>query len=953
MSNGTLTLTATVDTRQYTQGADTINKANSRMQSSAANAANAMSKANGQSGNSMDEVADKSAKGSGRIAAAFGVVAGVAQSVVTKAFNMVSDSISNAVSRVDTLNNFPKVLTNLGYSADESSQSIQRMADHLDGLPTTLNAMTAVTQRLAPISPSLSAATDTALALNDALLAGGASADVQSNAMEQLVQMMSAGKVDMQAWVSVNNAMPGQMNQVAKSILGASASTNDLYKAMKGGKVSTEQFAEAFIKLDKEGSDGLASFSAQAKDATGGISTSWANMKNGIVKGLADILNAIGASNIATVLGAVGKGFKSGLDIIAGAIPPVIDLIGKIVDWIHQFVDSITQTEGFQSFIQSVKNMAQPLMDMVGAIGNVVRQLFGFSNKSLEAGKSGTSFGDVLKRLSEVLNTAAKVIQNVSKWISQNSDVVAAGIVAMGTAFALFKIVGFIKSIGQAISSLKMLFGVLMANPIMLVVAAVAALVGGLIYFFTQTERGRQIWGQFTEWLKTTWETVSLFFKILWQEITKVFENAANGVRQVWKNVSDWFSHIWDGLSGAASKAWNAVTKVFTGAFKTIQGILKNIATVVGAIPVWIGQKLLDGINKVFSKIMDVLTGWYDNSSGFIHTALGGIIGFVSGVWNTLSRIVQTGIDFIRTIVVAVIDLISGDWQGAWSTISSFFSGIWNGIVAFFSPIINSIKNTISNVLNTIQGIWDSIWGAISGFVSGIWNSISSTVGGYINAVSSVIGSVLGAIQGVWNNVWSAVSGFVGNIWNGIVNAVKGGIGRVANVVGSIKDTVLGAVSGAGEWLYDTGRNIISGLIGGIKGAFEWLKNTITNLGHSVVEWAKGVLHIGSPSKVFRDEIGKWIPAGISVGIDKGMPSLREDLSADMNSLVKAYQPVSVVNQTAPIRPLSPVTSGYVPTSAPVSTSTKPTVTAPITVQTNDPMAAGMEAARIINFHFV
>ncbi len=87
---------------------------------------------------------------------------------------------------------------------------------------------------------------------------------------------------------------------------------------MQDGKVSTQEFADAFVKLDKDGANGMASFSQQARDATGGIQTGWANMKNAIVKGLADIINSIGASNISGVITAIGTVFKTSLDIIAG-----------------------------------------------------------------------------------------------------------------------------------------------------------------------------------------------------------------------------------------------------------------------------------------------------------------------------------------------------------------------------------------------------------------------------------------------------------------------------------------------------------------------------------------------------------------------------------------------------------------------------------------------------------
>ena len=135
--------------------------------------------------------------------------------------------------------------------------------------------------------------------------------------------------------------------------------------------------------------------------------------------------------------------------------------------------------------------------------------------------------------------------------------------------------------------------------------------------------------------------------------------------------------------------------------------------------------------------------------------------------------------------------------------------------------------------------------------------------------MSNTISTVLNAISGVWTSIWNRVGSFLGNIWHGITSAVSNGIQSVSNTVGRIRDTVLGAVSGAGGWLYDTGRQIISGLINGIGGAFQWVRNTISNLGSSLVGWAKGVLGIHSPSRIFRDEVGKWIPAGMAQGIDK------------------------------------------------------------------------------------
>lgn len=218
----------------------------------------------------------KSAKG---FSAAFGTVAGAAAAVTAKAMGVISSSLGSAISRVDTLNNFPRVMQSLGYAANESSAAISGLSDHLSPLPTRLDDMASAVQQLAPSSESLTQAKDRALAFNDALLAGGAAESAQANAMQQLTKVMSTGKMEMDSWMSIQEAMPGQLDQVAKSMLGQSSSASDLYKAMKSGKISVGDFADAIVELDQRGGDGFDSFYQQAQNATGGIKTSWPTLE--------------------------------------------------------------------------------------------------------------------------------------------------------------------------------------------------------------------------------------------------------------------------------------------------------------------------------------------------------------------------------------------------------------------------------------------------------------------------------------------------------------------------------------------------------------------------------------------------------------------------------------------------------------------------------------------------
>lgn len=228
--------------------------------------------------------------GSGFNSALAGAVGGAVATITAQAIDKIGQSIGAAVGRVDTMNNFPKVMENLGYSADDAEASIQAMSDGLQGLPTSLDQMAGVVQQLAPLTGGLDEATDLSLALNNALLAGGKSTDLQANAMEQYSQMLATGKVDMAAWRSMITAMPGQMSQLSEELLGTGASAFDLYDALQTGTLGFDDLNDAILNLNSEGTGEFASFADQAASATGGIETSATNLETAVTRGLAEII---------------------------------------------------------------------------------------------------------------------------------------------------------------------------------------------------------------------------------------------------------------------------------------------------------------------------------------------------------------------------------------------------------------------------------------------------------------------------------------------------------------------------------------------------------------------------------------------------------------------------------------------------------------------------------------
>ena len=171
--------------------------------------------------------------------------------------------------------------------------------------------------------------------LDTELLAGGQGSEVASRATEQFRQVLAKGKPELEDWRALTSAAPGQMDMLAKSMLGAEASANDLYYALGGGDqksydgphIAIDDLIDKIIELDEVGADGLASFRQQAEEATGGLQTSLENLSNAWTRGIADTFDTVGTDRVARVVedmkGAVRDGFAGFNDALEGALPAI------------------------------------------------------------------------------------------------------------------------------------------------------------------------------------------------------------------------------------------------------------------------------------------------------------------------------------------------------------------------------------------------------------------------------------------------------------------------------------------------------------------------------------------------------------------------------------------------------------------------------------------------------
>lgn len=263
--------------------------------------------------------------------AKMGAAFGAAAKVVESAMSAVSSCVGDAIKRFDTLRQFPKVMQQIGFSADDAGAATEKLTDGIQGLPTSLSEITANTQSLALLTSDLEEAADLSIALNDAFLASGASSEDAARGLQQYTQMLSTGTVDLESWRTLLETMGVALNDVAAEFgyTGQSAK-NDLYNALKGGEITFDEFNQTLMNLDQglsTANDSFVSFADRALTASEGIGTSLQNIRTAVVTGLANMVSSIDEAMQEADLGTLA----SGLNSLKGVVTDVFNTIGNVI----------------------------------------------------------------------------------------------------------------------------------------------------------------------------------------------------------------------------------------------------------------------------------------------------------------------------------------------------------------------------------------------------------------------------------------------------------------------------------------------------------------------------------------------------------------------------------------------------------------------------------------------
>ncbi|KAA6450946.1 phage tail protein [Bacillus swezeyi] len=599
------------------------------------------------------------------------------------------------------------------------------------------------------------------------------------------------------------------------------------------------------------------------------------------------------------------KNIGSGLIGIFTAFAPMSsDMLTGLVNLTAKFKEwgnSLSESQSFQAFIDYVRQNTPTVLSMIGELSKLVVNLaVGMAPLGSQLLQMVTNF---LKWANSMMEANPAIGQLIGYIITFGGLLRAT--TPLGIAFsALFTkedwVKGFknVKKIGEAIVWLGSMMGKVgkffLSNPILIAVAAIAAAAYLII---------------------TNWGPISEFFSNLWSGIQTVAVNT-------WNSITEFFSNTWTMISETASTIWGGISTFFanlwTGITTTAQTAWSNFMAIVQ--PIWAGIVAIFGptfnvIVTTLSNIWNTISSTVSSVWGAIKTTLVGIVTAIvdgvknhfsiltntlSGIWNGLSDIAKGAWELIKNVILGpillVIDLIQGDFKGMsshlkqiWQNISNAGKKIWNGIKTVISSYVKGLVDFVKNSWNTAKSVTSSIFNGIASIAKSIWNGIKSlvttVVKGVLNVIkttwntiksvtSTVFNAVKSVISTVWNTVKSVVTGAAKAVWTTVKNNFNNMKKSVSTVMTKVKDTIKNLWNNAVKFLkgidlLQIGKNIIQGLINGIGSMAGAVWKKVGDIANGIKSKITGLLGIHSPSRWMRDNIGKMIPAGVAVGIDK------------------------------------------------------------------------------------
>lgn len=855
------------------------------------------------------------------LASAFGLVA-----LASKAFSLVKDSVGGAIKRIDTLNNSTRAFENMGFTVKETKSAMKGLEKGIQGLPTALDEAVSGLQLMTASTQDIGKSQKIFNAVNDSILGFGGNTEMVNNAVLQMSQAFANGKMDAETWNSMMNSQMGPtLNAMAKEM---GITTGELKSGLSEGAISVDQFQEALIKLDKEGGGGLKSLQKIAKDSTSGIGTSFQNMKTAIVRGTANVIKAFDAflkevtgSNIAEVLNTVGTKAENGFKKLEGVfktITPYAKVLFTVLKPLLPLIKGVLA--GFLAYgslvtVISVISKLQSVLAVFFATAAanpfvlITAAIVGLIVVFKEAYKRSETFRKIIDTLAEPFKRLAKAIGIVANAFN---TIFTKGpgekMANLHKQLAEILPIELVNSIWKKIASLKAAF-----DQLKIIFNLVGKVLGGEVISF------KDVFDKFGEYFSL--EQINIIMQFV-TALQKVINPLKQGMKNL-KLALDFQLKEKD-YAGALDVIIKFVPAIISAVLGGIPSLIIAGSRLLMSIAEGMGINVPELITKLTTEILpDILTSLLNAASSFVNIGIQWINNIISGINSWLPQLLPIASQIVSNLVTFLTTALPLIFQVGNKILFNIIDGIFQALPNLINiaiQIISWIASTIAQnlpiifnkgldiVLNLIQGIlskfpeWFGMaiklivqfgtklaenfptivqkgWELLTKLIQGIGERIPALLAMVVKFMGQMIGKIfeylpdliilgakliIGLIKGLWE-FGEGLGRFVIGFWD----SLKKGFSKI-------------------DWA-EIGRNVIDGIVKGFTKGFDKAKKTVTDLAGNVGKWFSDKLDIHSPSRVMIG-IAKWIPEGVAVGIEKGLPIVENAVSTMTDMMTKAVK---------------------------------------------------------------
>ena len=448
---------------------------------------------------------------------------------------------------------------------------------------------------------------------------------------------------------------------------------------------------------------------------------------------------------------AMMSGFGGSLEKLKSSIDVLVTSIG----------------EALAPTIQKVTEFIQGLVDKFNALTPAQQQTI------VKIGMLVAALGPVLVVVGKVISSVGTIMTFAPKIVSGVQSVIGVGSKLMG--------------------GLKALWGVIMANPIVLIIAAIAAAVAAFIYFWNTSEEFRafflNLWQTIKTAVSTVVEGIVTFFT---QTVPEAFNSFVAFFRGLWEGVKSFFSGIWQSMMETVSTIWETIQNVVQVAVMAIAEFFNTALTII-TLP----------FQFIWENCKEIITAAWQAIKGAVTTALEAIKSGITTAWESVKSATTAAFEAVKTaattawtniksvvstIVTAVKTAVTTAWEAIKTATTTAFNAVktaattaWNGLKSAVTTVVNAVKSAVSTAWQAVQTTTTTVFNAVKSAASTAWNGIKSTITSVINSIKSGISSGLSAVQStvssILNGIKNTFSTVFNNVWSfvqGVVNKLKG-----------------------------------------------------------------------------------------------------------------------------------------------------------------------------------